>query len=60
MAETHIQFGEEAIERTKTNQSAFGAYKRRISVHETDAASISELGGSVRESDFKKRQVRRC
>ncbi|KAK4506349.1 hypothetical protein PRZ48_000079 [Zasmidium cellare] len=57
MAETHIQFGEETIQRTKTNQSAFGAYKRRISVHETDAASISETGGNVRESDIKKRQV---
>lgn len=60
MADTHVQFGEEAIQRTKTNQSAFGAFKRRISVHETDTVSISETGGNVRESDYRKRQVRRC
>ncbi|KAK5134154.1 hypothetical protein LTR08_006929 [Meristemomyces frigidus] len=50
-----IQFGDDAIERTKTADSA---YKRNVSIQEADSESVfSEKTNGVRESDYKKKQV---
>lgn len=58
--DSHIHSGDDAIQRMKTAESvgATLAYKRRISVQETDVESLYDEKIGVRESDFKKRQVR--
>lgn len=56
---THIQFGKDNIERTRTKDSVrrSSTYKRRTSVQETDAESVfSEKDTGVREIDYKKKQ----
>ena len=59
MADGRVQSGEDSIERLKPRQSLSKAFKRRISVQETDCeASVSDRGTGVRESDYKKRQVK--
>lgn len=57
--DSHIHSGDDAIQRMKTAESvgATLAYKRRISVQETDVESLYDEKIGVRESDFKKRQV---
>jgi len=58
--DSHIQLGDDAIHRTKTGEGVGAplAYKPRISVQETDIESLYDEKIGVRESDFKKRQVR--
>jgi len=57
---THVQFGKDNIERTRTKDSmrCSSTYKRRTSVQETDAESVfSEKDTGVKEIDYRKKQV---
>ena len=57
MAEGHLQYSDDAINQSEAKSGVNGAYKRRISVHETDADSFTESGPKLRESDYRQKQV---
>lgn len=57
---SHIRFGKDSVERTRTNDSArlSSTYKRRTSVQENDAESVfSEKEVGVKDTDYKTRQT---